>query len=32
MTEGARFDGINPCNVEAYRAAVIAYVIAHWPV
>ena len=28
MTQGARFDGIDKCNVEAYRAAVIAYVIA----
>ena len=28
MTQGARFDGIDPCDVEAYRAAVIAYVIA----
>lgn len=32
MTEGAQFDGIEKCNVEAYRAAVIAYVIAHLPV
>ena len=24
MTQGARFDGIAPCDVEAYRAAVIA--------
>ena len=28
MTEDARFDGIVPCNVEAYRAAVVAYVNA----
>jgi hypothetical protein len=28
MTEGARFDGIDPCNVEAYRAAVVAFVIS----
>jgi hypothetical protein len=26
MTQGARFDGIEPCDVEAYRAAVIAFV------
>jgi hypothetical protein len=26
MTEGAKFDGIDPCTVEAYRAAVEAYV------
>ena len=26
MTEGARFDGIEKCNVEAYRVAVIAFV------
>lgn len=32
MTQGARFDGIDKCNVEAYRAAVIAYVIALLPV
>jgi hypothetical protein len=32
MTEGARFDGIDKCNIEAYRAAVIAYVIARLPV
>ena len=32
MTQGARFDGIDKCDVEAYRAAVIAYVIARLPV
>lgn len=32
MTEGARFDGIDPCTVEAYRAAVIAYVIANFAI
>lgn len=26
MTQGARFDGIEPCDVAAYRAAVIAFV------
>jgi hypothetical protein len=26
MTQGAQFDGIEPCNVAAYRAAVIAFV------
>jgi hypothetical protein len=31
MTEGARFDDIEKCDVEAYRAAVIAYVIARLP-
>ncbi len=29
MTQGARFDGIDQCDVEAYRAAVIAFVDAH---
>lgn len=28
MTEDTKFDGIGPCEVEAYRAAVVAYVIA----
>ena len=28
MTQGARFDGIDQCDVEAYRAAVIAFVDA----
>ena len=32
MTQGARFDGIDPCDVEAYRAAVIAFVIPLLPV
>ena len=32
MTQGAKFDGIDPCDVEAYRAAVIAYVIPLLPV
>ena len=32
MTQGARFDDVDPCDVEAYRAAVIAYVIALLPV
>jgi len=31
MTQGARFDGIDPCDVEAYRRAVIAYVTANLP-
>ena len=32
MTEEATFDGIAKCNVEEYRAAVVAYVIARLPV
>ena len=32
MTQGARFDGIEPCDVAAYRAAVITFVIARLPV
>jgi hypothetical protein len=32
MTQGAKFDGIAPCDVEAYRAKVIAYVDALLPV
>ncbi len=32
MSEGAYFDGIASCDVEAYRAAVIAYLKAHFPV
>ena len=30
MTEGARFDGIDPCKVDAYRAAVVAFVKAEF--
>ena len=32
MTQGAKFDGIAPCDVEAYRAKVVAYVDALLPV
>ena len=32
MTQEARFDGIEPCNVDAYRAAVIAFVKTRLPV
>jgi hypothetical protein len=32
MTQGAKFDGIDPCDAAAYRAAVIAFVIASMPV
>ena len=32
MSQGALFDGVEPCAVAAYRAAVIAYVRAHFPV
>ncbi len=31
MTEGARFDGIDKCEVKDYRRAVIGYVIANLP-